>query len=222
MIHVVKNAVRDALSFRVALYARVLIFIQILALCSCAAFSGKQADYPLLSRTLAPVLPMEQEATATLRVSRGDSTEEYILALRATREGLRAALLSPHGVPQFTVYFQNGERKKSTQANTGELLTATLLADYLQLIYLSEDSISKVLKKDWCLQTRLETGVGSTRESGPLERHLLRGCSAEQPLPAYRVRYAGSAPWYGTIEILDVPRGQKVTMTILDTNHREN
>lgn len=187
----------------------------VLALSGCAALLGSHADYPLRERNLLPALPVSQEVTATLRMSRGDITEEYILALRVTQEGVRAALLSPQGVPQFRLWLQNGTREESSQAPSGELLTAALLADYLQLVYLSEAGINGALKKGWCM----EGGLKSNEKSSTQERHLLRACDTQQPTSAYRIRYTGPKPWYNSIEILDAPRGQTLVMTLLVKNN---
>lgn len=218
------NVVAPSLGLLVSAVAtRAGLIAVLLSLTACALFSSGGAGYPLRDRGLVPELPAQQEATAVVRVARGAVVEEYILALRASSSEVQAALLSPQGVPQYQIHFNERRREYSTQVYAGELLSAAILADYLQLIYLSEAKIGAALKKRWCIEDIFAQNTPqAVVEPAKRVRRLLQDCDTQKRSSAYLIRYSGSAPWFGEIEINDVFRAQTVTMTVLEAKKLDN
>ncbi len=187
----------------VSLYLRLAILLMFLS--ACAHLAMHNDGLPLRPGAFELELPDNQEMQAVVGVSRDGVREDYLLAV-STRSGeFSCALLTPQGIPVYSVKLRDGRMRVSQQAGAGEFLKPAELLRYLELVYLAEHKIKGRLRDHWKWNT------------GKDKRNFYYGDSSNTR-GGVHIDYAGNAPWYSSV-VLKVPDHSHVfSLRILETS----
>jgi hypothetical protein len=169
-----------------------------LTITSCAVLP-REHDVPLAGLNCQQALPRGYEVRATLQVSPAE--QDFLLALGTAPERINLALLTLQGVPVYRLSCSDGEPQTNVQTSVGEKLPPLALLNYLAMIFMDADVLSKQLQPGWTLRTQTS------------ERFLTRPDTAA----GIQISYQGKAPWFQMIELTDGLRGVTLSIVILES-----
>ncbi|GEM_PF-1993652 len=177
------------------------IVILSLALASCvtpAKVAGLPLSFPLCHQGFVS----GHEVLAVLRLSRAEHNREFLIALRTDPSGVYLAVLTPHGLPVYSVHCGDTGPEVSLQANSGVAIAPLELLTYLELIYAGPVTLSSYVRPGWSLQ----------EWAG--ERLLWQSAKEK----GISIQYEGTSPWFSYIKLEDRFSDIEIVLNILETS----
>ena len=188
---------------RAALLSSLVIIIVAIELAACASLSTSDDDLPL-TRQVCPYSSAEnREVRATLSLQTAGRIEEYFLAIRAAQNLTDIAILAPQGIPVYSIHCSVTGTDVSSQARLTGGVQPELMLSYLEMIFLSEDDLRKLLKPQWTLEAHED-------------RRLLAKYSVDgQVVSEIQIAYLGDAPWFKEVKLEDSQHGTTLVLVTL-------
>ena len=149
----------------------------------------------------------DYEVMATLRLSSPTSEENYLLAISTRKDSLTAALLTPQGLPVFSVSARDNRLQAPGKTALDILVRPVQLINYLELLYVDEVNILALLRDSWQCQ------------HGPGRRRFLLLDAAQREVRNIEIDYLGKGPWYSSATLQDSHNSVDLEVTILESIH---
>jgi hypothetical protein len=172
----------------------IVVIMLAMGLTACVSLS----DYAVpLSRPICPhsfVAGHEVQATLTVRTSGRE--DEFFLAMRTRVKRTDIAILSPQGIPFFSIQCSGTGPDISRQVGMEGDISPLLMLTYLELMFMDEGKLRHHLVQGW----NFEEGKGM-REFFEI--------SNDRDIT---ISYKGSPPWFTTIRLED--RSRETTLVL--------
>jgi hypothetical protein len=177
-----------------------------LILPGCASPGIHENTLPVQFNKSGQGFPVGYEVQAIVHIFRGSIREDYVLAMSTETGAFTAAVLTPQGIPVYSVRGFNGQLAVSRQTAIGELLSPTELLGYLEFIYLEDSIIVKKIRNTW----RWDTSKGA--------RNFYPAGTPSSATAAIHIRYRGIAPWFSRIDLTDKRTNTRLQLELVEAS----
>lgn len=169
---------------------RLLIIMSVVfALHGCSLFSSYGISQPVEASDFGNGLPVGYELHAVLTLKHAGGSREYLMVVGTEPGEARLALMTPQGLPIYSMTGGEGSLTVSQQLHFEHSLTPDMVASYLLMIYgRSELLLDSASGSDWQLEVAPQMRSYSPRADGG---------------GAIEVSYSGEAPWYSEVTLID-------------------
>lgn len=188
---------------RAALRSSLIIIILAIELAACASLSTSGDDLPLTRQVCPYSFAENEEVRATLTLQTAGRSEQYFLAVRATKDIADIAVLAPQGIPVYSIHCSDTGNDVSSQARLTGGVQPKLMLSYLEMIFMRGDDLRKLLKHQWTLDEYEDRRL--------LAKHSVDG----QVVAEIQIAYLGDAPWFKEVKLEDIQHETTLTFVTL-------
>jgi hypothetical protein len=184
----------------------LLIMLVAMGPAACASLSKITADLPLSRQTCPYGFAADYEVRATLGLRTSGHKEEYLLAIRTGGESADLAVLTPQGIPVYSIHCSESGLEISSQTRLAGGISAVLMLSYLEMIFIGGDRLRQLLQPGWAVE-----------EGGDM-RLLSRRSVDGVVVGGININYMGDPPWFKTVKLEDTLRETTLVLGIMGSS----
>ena len=173
---------------------------------ACASLSTARDDLPLTQQVCPYGFAANYEIRTTLSLQTAGRNEEYFLAIRTEKGIADIAVLTPQGIPVYSIHCSDLGTDVSSQARLTGGVQPELILSYLEMIFMGGDDLRKLLQLQWTLEDHKD------------KRLLTKQSVDDQVVGKMQITYLGDAPWFREVKLEDTQHETKLTLVTLGSS----
>jgi uncharacterized protein DUF3261 len=184
----------------------LLSLLAVAGLAACTSLPPHRVELPISGESCLYSFAAGYEVRASLGVHTFGRKKNYLLALRTESNGFDLAIMTPQGVPVYSISCTENGINISRLTGQPEELPPQLLLSYLEIIFLDGDRLQQMLQPGWDLEEADNLRL--------LSQHSKDGAG----LGEISIVYMGEPPWFTSVKIEDHQHEAALGLKIIESS----